>query len=359
MDYSKLSNEELIALKKRDYSKLSNETLLELKSGQAQRQSSRMDLGQAIDSVKNADGFFGTANAALKVPEKMSRQGLTQLAEMSGPNIAPAYTGSLPRDIAMNTGRVAMETLADTAPEFVSEAAILTAGASKLAGGVAPLAKNVLRGAGRQVEQVTGAAPGSLEAAYKDASLMGAKGKKAVSELYDEAKQVGGGIRQELKATNGKLDFVKRASELADDGTLTPTEALEARKELVRIKKQVTDVFFRETSAKLDAIAKKAFASSDAAFKRAVQAESLRNLFPQNKYGGASSFKMGIMAALENMGLAGKAAGVLMSPAAAGAAATSAGIAGRHAIAPLVGNPRVAASAAAVLDNLAKKRKRR
>lgn len=370
MDFSKLSNEELVALKKRDYSKLSNETLLELKSGQSSKQPVRMDLGQAIDSVKNAEGVLGTANALLKAPEKMSREGLSQIAEMTPESIGGPMTGNRFADVARGTPKVIAETLAETAPEFVSKAAMLTAGAAKAAKVGAPLAKAVIRGFGKQAEQISGAAPGSLEAAYKDSTLIFDRSKKAASPLYEAGKA-------EIPKGTNLFDGMYKPEQIVDaakeymakGGKLEAPEALMYRKaidSLLKSKRYIKDALLADREV-ADAIVKTSenLSKADSTFKRGIMAESLRNIVPQNKYGGASAFKMGIMTALEGMarsGNTGKVAarliGASISPAVQGVTATGAGLVGRYGVAPLANTPRAAASATAVLDNLAKKRNR-
>src|SRR3990167_199115 len=65
---------------------------------------------------------------ALGKPEQLSREGLTKLSGMV-PN--PEPTGNMAMDIMKGTPRVIGDTLAETAPGFVSRGSILTAGALK------------------------------------------------------------------------------------------------------------------------------------------------------------------------------------------------------------------------------------
>jgi len=238
---------------------------------------------------------------ALAIPEKKSREGLQMIAEAVSPN--QEVTGSLPRDIAINLPRIGMESLAETAPGFISRGSILTAGALKSVGMAGKALKPILKAGASQVESLSGTAPGALTAAYKDSTLMGAPGKKAVQRLYQEGKEaLGGGFRQTLKEIPDKKQFVDEAFKLAKEGKLTPSEALEARKTLDSVKKTVSGPYFEEVRGKLDKIAKVAFEKGDAAYQRAVKAESLRNLIPQNKYGGASAFKTAIITGTDAVG---------------------------------------------------------
>lgn len=301
---------------------------------------------------------------ALAVPERMSREGLGQLAQMV-PSAEP--TGNMARDLALNTPKVLAESVAEVAPSFISRGAMITGGALKGAGMVGRALKPILKAGASQVESLSGAVPGALTAAYKDSSLIGAPGKKAVQQLYQEGKEsLGGGFRQTLKEIPDKKQFVDEAFKLAKKGELSPAEALEARKSLDSVKKSVAGPYFEEVRGKLDKIAKVAFEKGDAAYQRAVKAESLRNLIPQNKYGGASAFKTGIITLLEGLAEAGglpkvvaRTAQAAMSPLAAGTVATAAGM-GSRAIAPLINNatkvaPLAAAAFKVLTEDVAKK----
>jgi len=258
------------------------------------------------------------------------------------------------RGLGMEAPKTSMEAAKKIGIQGIQGAAdqALGMGVVKAGGSALKAIKPFIKGAGTQIESIAGAAPGSLEAAYKDKSLILAPGKKAVQSLYETAKEsVGGGFRQSLKEIPDKKVFVDEAFKIAKEGKLTPAEALEARKMLDSVKRSVSGPYFEEVRGTLDKVAKVAFEKGDAAYKRAVHAESLRNLLPQNKYGGASAFKTAIITGLQGMAESGgipkvvaRTAGALMSPAAAGVAATGAGIASRAA-APLLSNPVIPAAA--------------
>lgn len=172
-----------------------------------------------------------------------------------------------------------------------------------------------------------------MEAAQNPKLIM-APARKAASAVYEAAKETGGGIRPALLKTPGKIDFVDKASKLADQGKLKPIEALEARKELDAIKRKVTGEFFRSTRGKFDLIAKadQNIKMADPMYAQGVKAEALRSFLPLNKTGGASTFKTMVGGALGGVPLAA------MSPIVQGTAATGIGMAARTA-APLVNNP--------------------
>lgn len=277
---------------------------------------------------------------ALDVPRQKSKEGLDMIAR-AVPSAEP--TGNLVRDLALNTPKIAAETLAEAAPQFVDRTALLTAGTGKLLGLGGKVAKPIMRGAGAQLESLSGALPGSLEAAYKDSKLIFGPGKKAAQEGYELAKATGGKVRKALSGIGDRKKFVAKALDIAKKGKLTATEALEARKELDKLRRSVSGEYFRTSRRVLDDIAKEAYAGADAGYRRALQSESLRNLMPQNKFGGTSAFKMGIMTGLEALGASdsviaktmARLAGASMSPAAQGVAATGAGATARQVLGPL------------------------
>lgn len=333
------------------------------------------ELNQVFASVRGPQrSSVGKAWDALAVPEQKSREGLEMLASYV-PN--PTPTGNLPMDVLRGAPKIAADTLAEAAPGFISRGALVTAGAARAAGEVAPLAKLILRGAGNQAEELSGIAPkaaGSLEAAYKDPTLIFSKGKKAAGQFYeaakDDLKAAGDTFRATSVSPGGEVTMEKTADIFSglyepkeilakavqfvqQGGKLEPAEALKARKAvdvLLRSKSAVPDELYR-MRGEFDAMAKtgSSVGRGDEIYKRGVQAQALRNVFPQNKYGGASAFKLGIMTALENMGLPGKAAMLAISPVAQGVAATGAGILARQAFGPVVNSPTLAMALSAAL----------
>lgn len=298
---------------------------------------------------------------ALKVPEQKSREGLKMMASLMPANV----TGNLSRDVAANAPRLMTETLSEVAPGFISRGAMLTSGALKGIGATGKVLKPILKGAGRQLESASGSMPGTLEKAYKDPTLIISKGKEIASPIYEEGKAVGGAVRTKLIEISEPKKLVDEAMKLVKKGKLNPTEALSARKALDQVKKKVTKDFFLYAREKLDGVAKQVFEKADIAHKRGMMAESLRNILPQNKYGGASAFKMGIIPALSGLGgyvagppgaTAGAALGAgLLSPIVQGAFATTGGIVARR-LAPIVSQAgKVGSTAGGVVSGMKKK----
>lgn len=323
---------------------------------------------------------------ALGVPEKMSRQGLGQMASMIPPG---KVTGNLPADLARGTPRIAADTIAQVAPGFVSRGSLLTMGALKGGQEALPFLGKMGEGLASQLESSSGAAPGSLKAAYGDASLIGSKGTEEARPLYQAAEQElkgsnvwrgkvgpGGTLEMEQGGQNAfrsmpeNVRIVRRARQMLDSGQqLEPAEALTARKAADALKnsRAYSKDFLINIRRELDAVAKSSenIAEADPLHARGVMGKSLRNLLPQNKFGGASAFKMGIAPALTGLGgfvggpegaaLGAGAAGMALSPAVQGAAATGAGLVGRNAIEPLLQNPKIGSLIVAALKSLRKK----
>lgn len=270
----------------------------------------------------------------LAVPEQKSREGLQMIARGIGSQYAPEVTGNLPRDIAMNVGRIGTETLAETAPGFVSRGAILTAGALKGLKVAKPAIKAAGRGIARAAESISGLeykTPGILQEAASGSGVLFAPGRKAAGPLYEAGKE-GSQVRPILSKIPGKKEFVEKAYDLAQKGKLKALEALEARKELASMKKSVTGEFFRKATEKFNEIAKPAFQVADEAFSKGLRADELKRFLPVNKMGGTSIAKSTLGT------IAGALPMAAMSPIVQGTVATGVGAASRAA-SPLINNP--------------------
>lgn len=300
---------------------------------------------------------------ALAVPEQMSRRGLGMIAGMVP---KPEPTGNLPLDVIKGTPGVLADTMAEGAPSFISRGSILTAGAAKAAGALAPAAKAVLRGIGKQGEELSGIAPkaeGALEAAFKDSSLMFAKGKKAAGAMYEAGKaelKEGANLFKGMYKPEEILDTAKEY--LSKGGKLEAAEALMARKavdSLMRSGRYVKDELMAIRNV-FDDMAKASsnISGADAVYKRGVQSEALRNVFPQNKYGGASGFKTALATALAQIPGGQILTAPLFSPATQGAMATAAGAATRQLLSPLTKAPKAAAALSAILSEVFNRRKK-
>lgn len=268
----------------------------------------------------------------------------------------PEPTGNLPMDLLKGTPRIAADTLAQAAPGFVSRGAIATAGIAKGLQAAAPLAGAVGSGVANQLESLTGAKSGSLQSAWNDASTMFSRGKQAAKPFYKAAQAEMAPGESIFAGMYKPGDIVDTAQEyLSKGGELEPAEALTYRHaldKLINSQANIKDPLYEmRTTADEAAKASPNIAQGDPLYKKGMYGESLRNLMPQNKYGGTSAFKAGIMAALSQMGTAGKVGLGLMSPAAAGTAATIGGLASRS-IGPVVTNPGLTTAIQQLVDHL-------
>ena len=267
----------------------------------------------------------------LNVPSQMAQRGLQSMAEGLKPE--PEITGNLVRDVAMNYPSFSADVLSKAVPGFVSRASLLTAGGAKALQALRPVGSVVGQGVAGQLESATGSNPGSLARAWNDPTLILAQGKKAAGPLY-EAGKTGGEMAANLKNIPTKEQFLEVASKLADEGKLPPETALEGRKIAGKLLSKgggkYTEDFLRGLVGKFDAIAKssKDISAGDAAYRRGLDAASLRKLLPQNKYGGTSAFKTGIMSVL------GPSWAGLLSPAVHGAVSTLGGLTARVVTSP-------------------------
>lgn len=222
---------------------------------------------------------------------------------------------------------------------------------------IGTIATTVGAGAGRilkpivtakQLESLSGAVPGTLEAVYEKPSLLFGSGKKSASAKYQTLKEGAGEFREDLMFKKTKQGPVPRKNEefvnaAANAKDLTPIEALEARKALDKLKKIYPPETFNKLRDKFDSKAKESFSSADKAYKDAIMSESARSILPQNKYGGTSAFKIGVQAAISKLadsdaGIVGNALAAGMSPAAQSTVAAGSGALAKSAVAipPLV-----------------------
>lgn len=306
-----------------------------------------------FSSAKEEKSALGKAWEMLGAPERLSSQGLNQIADAI-PAAEP--TGNMVRDIALNTPKIAAQTLAETAPSFVSPAAILTAGAGQAVGAAARPLASVGKTVARQLEEVSGIAPkaeGALVAQFKDPKTITAS-KNAAAKLYEAAKaelEKSANIFSGMYKPEEIIDTAK--AYIAKGGTLEPSEALVYRKAIDKLAKSgryVKDELFA-LRKEADAMAKasKNIAEADPTFVKGMYGEAMRNFFPQNKLGGASPFKA-LLAASMPTPLA-PITGGLFSPAVQGLGAGALGLGYRAAT-----NPLVATGAGALLGFGTKKR---
>lgn len=293
-----------------------------------------------VGSVAKSDG--GNFLSILKKPEELSREGLTLLTDTLTPSRADIESGRV--GVPGIAARTAGETLAEVAPSFVSPEAIATSGLLGAGKIIAPAARAAGRSIAGMAESTSGLSyktPGVLVEAANDPTLLFGKGRQAAKAIYQGLKNEAQ-ISPDLARISQPRAFIRKALQFADDGSLTPDEALEARKALDTLGDKVPDIFRVKTRRIFDAIAKGKFAEADKAYARAVKSEALRQFFSLNKTGTPSIVKGGIQTVLPPTL-------PLFSPLAQGIIATGVG-AGRRALAPIIRNSRSGALVGSILS---------
>lgn len=290
----------------------------------------------------------------LGVPAQLANRGLNSIASAI-PGAEP--TGNKFRDIALNIPKVGAETLAEAAPGFVSRGSMLTGIGAPILGGLGKAAGAMGPGVAGQLESLGGMKPGLLAKEFNDPSLLFARIPQAARDAY-KALNPALAESKMVSETPGPLQLVRKAMQGAKAGTLKPEEGFAARKAIDQLWKsrQITEDYKNIARKTLDAVAKQneSIGTADRAFSRGSDAMGLRQILPQNKYGGTSAFKTAIMAALNAMGPMGKVGMAAMSPIAMGAGAGALGV-GAKALSPLANNPRLAVAVQQVIQNLIQK----
>lgn len=277
-------------------------------------------------------------------------------------------TGNLPMDIATALPRIAGETAAEYGPGYLSPESLLTMGALKGAQKVGPAAKRFAQGLGAQMENMVASPAGTLEKAAGNVTSAFRHGRKAAQPYYEAAKAKGtlpslpGVVDDAVAWTPEEVaarhveDVYMTAVAKAADNTLTPVEALEGRKAadaMLGMKKYAKDALHKGRKI-LSKIAKTDdnILKADELHEAGLKNEALRRILPQNKYGGTSAFKMGVMGAMNFIPGIGHVLAAQMSPLVQGAEAALGGLAVRRGLIPLIRSRRLAASAVAGMQGV-------
>lgn len=293
----------------------------------------------------------------LNIPEKLSKQGLGQIAQAIPQG---KVTGNLPMDILRGTPKISAETFAKTAPPFVSRASLLTMGAAPMIGaavkGAAPIGESIASG----LEDWTGMKPsGSLAEAFKKPFFQFmTRGPKAAKSFYQAGEQELPAMVKEAAGMNPfkgmykPEQIVDKAREILDSGEkLEPSEALTYRKAvdgLMKSGRYVKDELISMRNEANELVKESEnFSKADVLHRKGMMAQALRALGPKNVGGRFSPFKVGEALALSHMGPLGKVAGAAFSPAVLGAGASTLGAASQ-----IASNPRAAVTVLQLLRNM-------
>lgn len=266
------------------------------------------------EEVDEVERSFATSNAAAQpkeqgilskaydiadTPEKLLKKGFDYAGKKIGENTPDVVTGNPYVDMTVNAPKIlaqsAVETAGKIVPGMVSPEALVSGGVLRALKPFAPEIKAVGRFAGNQAENLSGLSyhnKGILSEAAADPSLILSRGTDSARKIYRETSDGASAIRQELLPLK-EGDFVDKARQILEGGgALSPEEALEARKATDSLRNRFTDAGYNYLRGMFDDIAKSKFSGADEAFARGSKAEALRNIFPQNKTGGPSIFKI-------------------------------------------------------------------
>lgn len=227
----------------------------------------------------------------LNKPSEMSREGLNQMAGFL-PEVGKTKSAAL--NFAWGAPRAAAETVAEIAPTFIDAPSILTAGASKVAGKVLPYVGKGLA----QFGHLSGATPEVLETIAKNPGSLFTKGEEAVGDMYKAAKEATPFAKT---ARNPKV-YINKMEELAKQNLLTPSEALEARKEVSRLfeSKAITGERQRYLRGVFGDVVKSdsKLKAADEAMTRLKSVEKARSILPLSASGKPSTIRSSAMAAM-------------------------------------------------------------
>lgn len=288
-----------------------------------------MAAGGTSSSVPKEKGIIQKGWDVLAIPEKMSREGLTKIAEAIP---SADMTGNTLRDVSLNAPKAIAETLSETAPSFVSRSSIATPVILKGLKIAAPVLKTAGAGIAKQAEQLSGLehkTPGVLVEAANDPTLLFGKGVKRAGELFDQLVDKGR-IRKDFAKPLTNKKIIEIGMDAVDNGTLTSEEALIVRRALDATKKKLGSYGYKTSRDLVDTVAKEKSSEADAAFSRAIKSESLRNILPQNKTGGASRLAStlggGAMVGFGSINPLAALAPTILSPVAQGSVASLLGL---------------------------------
>lgn len=320
---------------------------------------SEQELEQIFLSVNSGTSQSGKLINALKLPEKLSRQGYQQLQDLIPSDV---QTPTNIPGFGMANAKQAIGVVKEIAPPFISPASIAMGVGAPALKMMAPLARGAGGLVAKGAEALSGLehkTPGILTDAAKSGKVLFGKGSQAAEPFYNAAGKV---LPHEGRIFNDVIEpkelVVKAMQFVKEGGKLEPYEAFTIRKAasgLLSKGKLVKDNVLPFIK-KLDAIAKSDpnISAGDIAHASGIKSEAIRSLLPLNKTGGASTFKTMVGAALKGAATLGA-----MSPLVQGTIATGIGGTARL-MAPIINNPDAvvgAISAAKVAPKLFNKAK--
>lgn len=281
-----------------------------------------------VPSQKSKEGLDMIANAipeALPLPAISTGNPLVDGAKALVPDLVkPGFTGNLPADLIKGAPKIAAETLAETAPQFIDRNAIVTAGAmgALKAGGM--VAGKLGPKIARPLEDLAGLKKGTYTQAFKEPGMIvDFKAAQQAKKLYEGAKE---GLKYSGPTPPTHVRVVTNATKKLALNQLTPAEAFEARKSIRALKKskQYSMDYLEKQEKLFDDVVDNGVTQADKLYRRAMTGEKLRSPVPLNQ-GSERSSRFGTMM----MGLSPWWVKPLFSPLAVGGSASAAGAAAK------------------------------
>ena len=260
-----------------------------------------IETDQGIFEVEVADSNEGmSVGKALAYPEMKSREGLEMLTEKLTPSREAIESGQV--GIPGMVARTAGETLSEIAPSFVSPSSLVMGGAGQALKVAKPVMGALGKFAGSTLESTSGLGyktPGVLGEVVEKPSLFFGKGLEKARQGYKALKDEDA-IRPELKnQLLNNRSFVRKVMGIINKGeSVTPDEALEARKAVDAIGDTLPDTIRKTTRKVFDLIAKQKYAEADKAYSEAVKSDAVRRFWAINKTGTPSIVKGGVSTVL-------------------------------------------------------------
>ncbi len=265
--------------------------------------------------AQNVQGASGIVAGTAMAPLGIAKKGIADV----GQSIQSKYPG-----IAGTALGGALKYGSNIIPESPKQLAANEATGAAV-GAAMPAVRAVGGKVGQALEGLSGLeykTPGILSQASNDPSLLFGPGKKAAGLAYEAIKDDLQVRPAMLTATSSK-DLIDMGMYALEHGDLSPQEALIARRALDDKFSAIPASTANYLRPKFDSVAKTITADADAAFKKAIKSEALRQILATNKGGGTSIAKLVLG------GFTGGALNVASSPIIQGAAATAAGAATR------------------------------
>lgn len=265
----------------------------------------RLRLEQETGQVKAPQVSKRSFWQMLDVPRQKSQEGLNMIAEVT-PSFEP--TGNMVRDVALNAPKVVAETLAETAPDFVSRSAMIGGAAGKVLSKAEPVVNFAGRQASKLGRVLSGNKPEDIQALFKRPGAFVAPSLSKAKEIYGEAIE-SAGPKLEVSTNEAFESASKTARKVINQlkdkpDTVDELTALEGRRALdevissTRSSRKKARLF--EYRQQLDGIVKQnpEIAAADKIYADSALASKFRNIQAVNLNGTPSVLRSTLAAGI-------------------------------------------------------------